>query len=599
MKPGLPAKTQALSIDANENDKPLIDVIRVLQPANGASADTTSAYLVGRMITDVTQREVLEFSLDFLDIHSQLITTRGLVIDENGVHESPEIGIDSDTLRRLQMEGSYQDVIQQDGAQIVRYFALVPRSPFIFSSQGTIDSVTSQVFRFFVQRGFAIILGLMALTAILVLLGTQLFVPPLRRITQAIQAMGRGDYSVSVPDIDRRDEFGDLAGSFATMRRQVVTLVTDLEERIEARVRDVTATREISHAAATQRDLQVLIDQVVNLLVERFDNIYHAQVFLIDGEGTYAVLSASTGEVGLLLLARGHRLEVGSASVVGRATESGEMTLTRDTASGTGHRRNEFLPDTRSELAIPLRIGERVIGALDVQSKLSATFSPEQMEVLQAMADQVALAIENARLYTESLRRLNEIERARQQSTLEAWHHYLNGLRTSQLESTVGSQPLNDPQEPLRDQALAQGQVVVGERTERDTIPLAVPIRLRGQLLGTVEWEVPEDEFDQNKVQLAQNLTDQLAVNLENARLFQESQRATQRERLVNEISSRLTSQNNIDQILQTAVREVGMALRSPQVSVRLNQTGAPSSTNGNGHSGQAIHEASESRSES
>ena len=104
------------------------------------------------------------------------------------------------------------------------------------------------------------------------------------------------------------------------MRRQVVTLVTDLEERIEARVRDVTATREISHAAATQRDLQALIDQVVDLLVERFDNIYHAQIFLVDNEEAYAVLRASTGEVGKLLLTRGHRLAVGSASVVGRVT---------------------------------------------------------------------------------------------------------------------------------------------------------------------------------------------------------------------------------------------------------------------------------------
>ena len=101
-------------------------------------------------------------------------------------------------------------------------------------------------------------------------------------------------------------------------------------------------------------------------------------------------------------------------------------------------------------------------------------------------------------------------------------------------------------------------------------------------------------EFDQNKLQLAQNLTDQLAVNLENARLFQESQRATQRERLVNEISSRLTSQNNIDHILQTAVREVGMALRAPQVSVRLNEGTKP-----NGHEVYSLAEDSESRSKS
>jgi GAF domain-containing protein len=235
-----------------------------------------------------------------------------------------------------------------------------------------------------------------------------------------------------------------------------------------------------------------------------------------------------------------------------------------------------------------------------VHSKLAGSFSSEQMEVLQAMADQVALAIENARLYSESLQRLAELEQARQRSTIEAWHHYVRGLRARRLESTVGVMPSNEqtaPRESLREDALAEGRVVVGDPTERDTIPLVVPIRLRGQLLGAVEWEVPQDEFDLNKIQLAQNLTDQLAVNLENARLFQESQRATQRERLVNEIASRLTSQNDIDHILQTAVREVGMALRSPQVSVRLSQT---SHSNGsNGHKVADVDDETQSRSES
>jgi GAF domain-containing protein len=212
---------------------------------------------------------------------------------------------------------------------------------------------------------------------------------------------------------------------------------------------------------------------------------------------------------------------------------------------------------------------------------LAATFSEEQMQVLQTMADQVAVAIENARLYTESLRRLTEIEENRQRSTMQAWRSYMRNQHLDHLESTAGILPSNALKSDLSQDALQQRQVVVGERTDRKTIPIAVPIFLRDQLLGTVEWEVPEAEFDMNKVQLAQNLTDQLAVNLENARLFQESQRATQRERLVNEISARLTTQNDIDQILQTAVREVGMALRSPQVNIRLNTQKQANGQNG------------------
>jgi hypothetical protein len=164
----------------------------------------------------------------------------------------------------------------------------------------------------------------------------------------------------------------------------------------------------------------------------------------------------------------------------------------------------------------------------------------------------------------------------------------MNNQRMQRWESAAGSTGINSSAslDEVRQAALTRGEVVVGTRTANNTIPLAVPIRLRGQLLGTVEWEVPEAEFDQDKTQLAQALTDQLAVNLENARLFQESQRATERERLVNEISARLTGQNDIDQILQTAVREVGIALRSPQVSIRLNAT-----ANGNGHNGHSANE--------
>ena len=191
-------------------------------------------------------------------------------------------------------------------------------------SEGSVSSTSNKVVNFFAQHGFPLLLGVICLLAVLVLLGNQLFVPPLRRVTQAIQAMARGDYSVAVPDIRRGDEFGALAGSFADMRKQILTLITDLEERIEARARDVSATREISNVAATQRDVQALMDQVVNLIVARFDNIYHAQIFLVDTENRYAVLRSSTGEVGLRMLARGHRLQVGSVSVVGSATEIGQ-----------------------------------------------------------------------------------------------------------------------------------------------------------------------------------------------------------------------------------------------------------------------------------
>jgi GAF domain-containing protein len=122
----------------------------------------------------------------------------------------------------------------------------------------------------------------------------------------------------------------------------------------------------------------------------------------------------------------------------------------------------------------------------------------------------------------------------------------------------------------LRQSVIATGKPIVGAQSENDTIPFAVPIVLRGQILGAVEWELPVEAFSEHKVQLAQEMVNRLALSLENARLFQESTQAITRERLVNEIATRLTAQTNINDIMRTAVREVGQALRAPQVTIHM-----------------------------
>jgi GAF domain-containing protein len=350
-------------------------------------------------------------------------------------------------------------------------------------------------------------------------------------------------------------------------------------------VRDLQATQQISRFVSTRRDLQDLMNEVVNLIVDLFPNIYHAQVFLLDRDKEYALLQASTGEPGRQLLERGHRLAVGSISVIGQVTENGKIELARDTGASDVHRPNEFLPETRSELAIPLYVGEEVIGALDVQSRQRNTFTEDQINILEAMAGQVAVAIRNAQLYSESLRRLEELTAFNREATLNAWRTYMRDSRQQVLVKEAGVR-LDEPYDSLRDEAVAKGEPVIGEITPRDTIPFALPIVLRDQLLGAVELELPESAFTMEKVRLAQELVNRLALTLDNARLFQESQRATNRERLVNEIAAKLTNQTDLDEILQTAVREVGQALRVPVVDIEMRmspsmQRSTPPTSNG------------------
>ncbi len=496
---------------------------------------------------------------------------KNTALNKNGVYGTYNIGAS----HNLEVYGFYAPVPNPANGQPL-LFTLVSEVP-----TSAVVGTTTQ----FLAQGspFVLAIGMIVLLIILVLLFNQMIMPPLNRLRHAIQSVVNGNFDVPLPAAGRGDELGGLSASFVDMRTHVRHLLDDLQIRVASRTRDINATHEISRYAATQRDLQTLMDQVVKLIVEEFPNIYHAQIFLLDLDRNFAILRASTGDAGKALLARGHRLASGSISLVGQAVEQGQTVIARDTAASQVWRPNELLPDTRAELTIPLRVGETVIGVLDVQSKFSNAFTEDEINILQTMSDQIALAIENARLYQESVRRLEEIERTNRQAILKTWQEYVYGQRQRQLSSHAGVATGNDLSE-LRRRAIAQGKVVMGEATDHSTVPIAVPILLKGQTLGAVEWELPVTDITENKLQLAQELANRLAVSLDNARLFQESQRAAERERIVNSIAARLTPQTEISEILQTAVREVGQALRAPQVSIRLHHPGQPADTQSNGN---------------
>jgi GAF domain-containing protein/HAMP domain-containing protein len=441
------------------------------------------------------------------------------------------------------------------------------------------------------QSAFSIVLVLLGLMVIVTFALTQIVTLPIDEIRRAMRGMMGGNYAIPIESNQRGDEIGALAGTFVDMREQVNRLIRDMSQRLEDRTRDVRVTQDISRAAIAERNLQVLMNTVVNLITESFSNIYHAQIFLIDSDQAFAVLRASTGQVGQELLKRGHRLAIGSVSVIGQVTEQGQVVIARDISASNVHRQNEFLRETQAEIAIPLMLGTKIIGALDVQSKQRDSFTPEQITALQTLADQVTIAIENARLFEESQRLLSSLEIEKASRSRRAWQDYFNAQRNTQLSSQFGNATGYDGKH-LREAVLHSGQSIVGEKTERNTIPFAIPIRLRGQTLGVVEYELQASDFNFNKVLLAEELMSRLAISLENARLFQDSVQATDRERLVNEISAKLTSQTDIQDIINTAIREIGQALRTPQVAIRfqLNQPietsndPAPSHTNGRNH---------------
>lgn len=231
---------------------------------------------------------------------------------------------------------------------------------------------------------------------------------PLGQLTEAARRLGAGQLHVRVP-VTSRDELGMLTETFNTMALRLQDLYQNLERRVQERTHQLQTAAEMGRLIASTLDLDELMRTAVNLIRDRL-GYYHVSIFLIDESGQWAVLRESTGEVGRKLKERGHRLAVGSQSLIGWVTANGQPRIAQRTVEDPIHLKNELLPETRSEAAFPLKIGERVIGALDVQSTLENVFDAGALSVLQILAGQLAVAIENARLYQQAQSVLEETQ---------------------------------------------------------------------------------------------------------------------------------------------------------------------------------------------
>ncbi|NJR12760.1 GAF domain-containing protein [bacterium] len=259
---------------------------------------------------------------------------------------------------------------------------LITGTPFVLLTEMHVSEIVQQSRTYAQIAIFPVVVGGLLLAGTLFALFGQLITAPLNEMIAVLRAMGRGIQDVPLKATARQDEFGELARLLVDVRQQNAQATAALTQRLNTRERDVRVTQNIIQAVAEERDLQSLMNRVVVLIVANFPSIYHAQIFLTDTEN-YAVLRASTGEVGQQLMSRGHRLAIGSVSVIGQAVQQKQVIVTRDTSASDVHRRNEFLPDTRAELAIPLQINQEVIGALDVQSKERDAFTEEMITVMQ------------------------------------------------------------------------------------------------------------------------------------------------------------------------------------------------------------------------
>ena len=236
---------------------------------------------------------------------------------------------------------------------------------------------------------------------------------PIERLTSDTDKFAAGDLSFRT-EITSHDEVGKLALSFNYMADQIQALVSGLEERIAARTEQLRASADVGRAAVSILDTNQLLREIVNLITDRF-GFYYAAVFLADSANQWAVLREATGEAGRILKERQHQLEIGGQSMVGTAMKTRKARIALEAGDEAVRFANPLLPETRSEIALPLVIGSRVIGALDVQSTQRAAFDEASAAVLQTMADQIAIALSNTLQFNQTqsaLRRSRQLYEA-------------------------------------------------------------------------------------------------------------------------------------------------------------------------------------------
>lgn len=334
-------------------------------------------------------------------------------------------------------------------------------------------------------------------------------------------------------------------------------------EQIQRRITQFEVLAQVTQAITSVRDLQELLPRIATVISEKF-GFYHVGVFLLDGARQYAVLSATNSEGGRQMLERKHRLRVGEQGIVGNVTATGKPRIAMDVGVDAVFFDNPELPDTHSEMALPLKSGGVVVGALDVQSTETGAFADEDIQMLTLLADQVSLAIENARLFEETRNALAEAEAVSRQFTREVWGRLPNEQNLLGYRyNLTGASPLEKPVELMR----SDNGKNTGKQTESSQV--AVPIMLRGEIIGTLVIQTPSAEvLNQDQLDLIKAVAERVALSAENARLFEETTRRAERERLVSDITGKIRSVNDPQTMIQTAMEELRNALGASRVEV-------------------------------
>jgi len=364
---------------------------------------------------------------------------------------------------------------------------------------------------------------------------------PLKDLISTFKAIEEGDLSKRA-NVTATDEIAEVTMHFNSMVASIEELRGTLEKQVQDRTRLLKATNDLAKVSSSILDPDELLAKIINMFTDQF-NYYYAAIYIIDPGEKWAELKEATGEAGKVLKQNHHRLELTGKSMVATSIREKSPRISQNTSDEKQRIENPLLPYTRSEVALPLIAGDHVLGALNVQSTKTGDFGLEVIETMQNMAGQVAIALENARLFQETQLRIAEMRTIQQQYLVEGWGSL--SMRKNEMEYGIG------------------------ESNDANTQKFVAPINLRDQIIGHISIEGTGDWTTEQK-NLIDAVATQAAIALENARLVNESRQIATRERMLAEINSKIWASTTIDGVLQTAVKELGRRLDASSATIEL-----------------------------
>jgi GAF domain-containing protein/HAMP domain-containing protein len=406
----------------------------------------------------------------------------------------------------------------------------------------------------------------------------QFLARPIVRLTGVAQRVTAGDLEVQAV-VESRDETGQLAEVFNQMTGQLRSFIGSLEDQVRERTAELALSMEVGQRAAAIRSLDELLPTITEYIRAQF-NLYYTQVYFVDDLGQNLVLRVGTGSVGVQLLARRHQLPIGLGSIVGRVVAEGKSIVVPDTQNSEIYKANPLLPETRAELAVPLKVEGRVIGVLDMQANKANTFTENNLTVFEAMATQLAISIDSAQQWALAQEAQRKSEEAVRQLTRQGWAEGLASRRKSlgftydlstiaplpnyRQISDVGLEITDGQLEIENPKSTRGGQSEIENR-------LAVPVVVQNEPIGQLAVEVPSQRTlstDERGILAA--VAQQLAQKAENLRLFEQTQQRAAREQIARQIADKVRSSRDIESALKIAAEELAKNLGVARAVVDL-----------------------------